>query len=74
MFSIPFVQRREKQPQPLAFEPDLLARNGSPSGRVGFCVLWTEFGIGRSAEIKLQRPSPLTIMRMRNAKARGARG
>ena len=74
MISIPFVRRRKKQPQPLAFEQDLLARNGSPSGRVGFCVVWTEYGTGRSAEIKMERPSPLTIMRVRNAKARGARG
>jgi hypothetical protein len=74
MFSISLIRRREKQPEPLAFEQDLLARNRSPSGRVGFCVVWTEFGMGRSAEIKLERPSPLSIMRMRNAKARGARG
>ena len=52
----------------------MLADKLSHKAQLRFCALWTEFGLARSAETKLVKPSALAVMRMKGAKARGSRG
>jgi hypothetical protein len=37
-------------------------------GRAGPCELWTEYGMARIAEVKLQRPSPLATIPVQKAR------
>jgi hypothetical protein len=37
-------------------------------GRTGPCELWTEYGMARIAEVKLQRPSPLATVPVQKAR------
>jgi hypothetical protein len=74
MFAIHKKQSNPQRSQSAAGLVDLLGDEPSHKAQHRFCTIWTEFGLARSAETKLVKPSALAVMRMQCAKARGLRG
>jgi hypothetical protein len=74
MFAIHAKQSGAQESRPSASAVDLLADKPSHNAQSRFCTLWTEFGLARSAETKLVKPSALAVMRTQSAKARSLRG
>jgi hypothetical protein len=74
MFAIQAKQSDAQGRRPSASAVDLLADQLFHNAQSRFCTLWTEFGLARSAETKMVKPSALAVMRMQSAKARSSRG
>jgi hypothetical protein len=49
--------------------PDVFAVLSGSRARALPCAIWTDFGIGRAAEIKEEHPSPLALLSTQKARA-----
>ncbi len=67
MFGAVFGLNRKRRNAAIALRDSQSFSFGAHTSRP--CQFWTEFGVPRLAEVKLQRPSPLATAQVQKARA-----